>query len=88
MLKPSDLAKNYGPDTILFIKKAFNKRILRLKKAEEFYNNPNITDTDVRRTYKTLKTIINKLQIIGDEITEITGEEITTEISWNGFKDV
>ena len=88
MLKPSDLVKNYGPDTILFIKKEFNKRILRLKKAEEFYNNPNITDADVRRTYGTLKTIINELQIIGDEITEITGEEITTEISWNGFKDV
>lgn len=88
MLTPSDLAKNYGPDTILFIKKEFNKRILRLKKAEEFYNNPNTTDADVKRTYGTLKTIINELQIIGDEITEITKEEITTEIAWNGFKDV
>ena len=87
MLKPSDLG-NYGPNTILFIKKEFNKRILRLKKAEEFYNNPNTTEADIRKTYGVLKTIIKELQIIGDEITEITGEEITTEISWNGFKDV
>ena len=88
MLKPNDLAKNYGPDTILFMKKEFNKRILRLKKAEEFYNNPNITDADIRKTYGVLKTIIKELQIIGDEISKLTGEEITTEISWNGFKDV
>ena len=88
MLKPSDLAKNYGPDTILFIKKEFNKRILRLKKAEEFYNNPNTTEADIRKTYGVLKTIIKELQIIGDEISKLTGEEITTEIAWNGFKDV
>ena len=87
MLTPSDLGKN-RPDTILFIKKEFNKRILRLKKAEEFYNNPNITDADIRKTYGVLKTIIKELQIIGDEISKLTGEEITTEISWNGFKDV
>ena len=88
MLTPNDLARNYGPDTILFIKKEFNKRILRLKKAEEFYNNPNTTEADIRKTYDTLVLILKELQIIGDEITEITGEEITTEIAWNGFKDV
>ena len=88
MLKPSDLAKNYGPDTILFIKKEFNKRILRLKKAEEFYNNPNTTDANIEKTYDTLVLILKELQIIGDEISKLTGEEITTEISWNGFKDV
>lgn len=88
MLTPSDLIKGSRTESILFVKKEFNKRILRLKKAEEFYKNPNTTDSNIEKTYDTLVLILKELQIIGDEISKLTGEEMTTEIVCDGFKGV
>lgn len=88
MLTPSDLIKGSRTESILFMKKEFNKRILRLKKAEEFYKNPNTTDANIEKTYDTLVLILKELQIIGDEISKLTGEEMTTEIVCDGFKGV
>lgn len=88
MLTPNDLIKGTETELIIYMKKEFNQRIERLKKAEEFYNNPKTTDAAIERSYNTLKLILSELQKIGNEIESLTGEEITIDIANNGFKGV
>lgn len=75
-------------DVVRFMKKEFNKRVDRIKKAEEYYKKPNITDADVDRTYPLLVELLDEQTKIGKEIEQYTGIKIDTDIIINGFKGV
>ena len=88
MLTPDTLIQVSKREFINYAKREFNKRIERVKKAEVYYNNPNTTDADIERTYGTLIFILEELSRIGNEIEELTGEKIDSDIAVNGFKGV
>lgn len=75
-------------DIVRFMKKEFNQRVERIKKADAYYNNPNTTDEDVERTTEHFLTIFDELNKIGKEIEQYTGESIDADIIENGFKGV
>lgn len=77
--------KDIDEITVMFMKKEYNKRVARLKKAEEYYNNPNTTDTEVEKTYDEFLKIFDEQNKIGYEIERYTGEKLTIDIIENGF---
>lgn len=77
--------KNINESTVMFMKKEYNKRVARLKKAEEYYNNPNTTDKEAEKTYDEFLKIFDEQNKIGYEIERYTGEKLTIDIIENGF---
>lgn len=77
--------KNISESTVMFMKKEYNKRVARLKKAEEYYNNPNTTDKETEKTYDEFLKIFDEQNKIGYEIERYTGEKLTIDIIENGF---
>ena len=75
-------------DVILFMKREFNNRVARLKKAERYYNDPNTTEADVKRTEANFLLIFDEVNKIGKEIEQYTGERIDLDTLENGFKGV
>lgn len=88
MLTPDILKKSSNTDIINYAKKEYNKRIVRVKKAEAYYSNPNTTEEQIERSFGTLMLILEELSSIGNEIEELTGEKINSYIAVNGFKGV
>lgn len=85
MIEPKDLILNRS---IKFMKQEFNKRVVRINKADEYYRNPNTTEADIERTIDTLILLVKELSIIGNEIEKLFNIKITTDILINGFKDI
>lgn len=71
---------------IRLMKKEFNTRIERIKKAEKYYKLESTTDSDVERTLKSFLSIHDEAIRIANEIKNITGEKLDIEIIENGFK--
>ena len=88
MLTPEILMQGRKIELIIYAKKEYNKRIERIKKAEVYYKNSNITDAEIERTYGILLLILEEVSRIGNEIEELTGEKINSDIAVNGFKGV
>lgn len=88
MISPEDLIQGSKTEFINYAKKEYNKRIVRVKKAEEYYSNPNTTEEQIERSFGTLLFILEELSRIGNEIEELTGEKINSDIAVNGFKGV
>ena len=55
---------------------------------EEYFYNPNTTEEQVEKNVGTLQLILKELSSIGNEIEELTGEKINSDIAVNGFKGV
>lgn len=85
MIEPKDLILN---SSIKFMKQEFNKRVVRINKADEYYKNPNTTEADIERTIDALIQLLKELSIIGNEIEKLFNIKITTDIVINGFKDI
>lgn len=85
MIEPKDLILN---SSIKFMKQEFNKRVVRINKADEYYKNPNTTEADIERTIDTLILLLKELSMIGNEIEKLTREKIDSDIVINGFKDI
>ena len=75
-------------DVVRFMKKEFNQRAARIRKADIYYKNPNTTDEDIKRTEANFLLIFDELIKIGKEIEDYTGEKIDLDILENGFKGV
>lgn len=88
MIEPEDLIQGSKIQLINYAKKEYNKRIVRVKKAEEYFYNPNTTEEQIERSYGTLELILKELSSIGNEIERLTGEKIDSDIAVNGFKGV
>ena len=88
MLTPDTLRKESKTELINYAKKEYNKRIIRVKKAEDYYNNPNTTEEQIEKSFGTLLLILEELSRIGNEIERLTGEKINSDIAVNGFKGV
>lgn len=88
MLTPDILMQGSKIELIKYAKKEYNKRIERVKKAEEYFYNPNTTEEQIERSYGTLELILKELSSIGNEIERLTGEKIDSDIAVNGFKGV
>lgn len=88
MLTPDILMQGSKIELIKYAKKEYNKRIVRVKKAEEYFYNPNTTEEQIERSYGTLELILKELSSIGNEIERLTGEKIDSDIAVNGFKGV
>lgn len=88
MLTPDTLRKESKTELINYAKKEYNKRIIRVKKAEDYYNNPNTTEEQIEKSFGTLLLILEELSRIGNEIEWLTGEKINSDIAVNGFKGV
>ena len=88
MLTPDILMQGSKIELINYAKKEYNKRIIRVKKAEEYFYNPNTTEEQIERSYGTLELILKELSSIGNEIERLTGEKIDSDIAVDGFKGV
>lgn len=88
MLTPDILMQGSKIELINYAKKEYNKRIERVKKAEEYFYNPNTTEEQIERSYGTLELILKELSSIGNEIERLTGEKIDSDIAVDGFKGV
>ena len=88
MISPEDLVQGSKTELIKYAKREYNKRIERVKKAEEYFYNPNTTEEQVEKNVGTLQLILKELSSIGNEIEKLTGEKITSDIAVNGFKGV
>lgn len=88
MIEPRDLSKFSDNGSLKLMKQEFNTRVARINKADEYYKNPNITETDIERTIDTLILLLKELSMIGNEIEKLFNIEITTDIVINGFKDI
>lgn len=88
MISPEDLVQGRKTELIKYAKREYNKRIERVKKAEEYFYNPNTTEEQVEKNVGTLQLILKELSSIGNEIEELTGEKINSDIAVNGFKGV
>lgn len=88
MLTPDILMQGSKIELINYAKKEYNKRIVRVKKAEEYFYNPNTTEEQIERSYGTLELILKELSSIGNEIERLTGEKIDSDVAVNGFKGV
>ncbi|WP_394887061.1 hypothetical protein [Clostridium butyricum] len=88
MLTPDILMQGSKIELINYAKKEYNKRIARVKKAEEYFYNPNTTREQIERNSGTLDLILKELSSIGNEIERLTGEKIDSDISVDGFKGV
>lgn len=83
MLTPDILKKSSDIDIINYAKKEYNKRIARVKKADEYYSNPNTTKEQIEKSFGTLMLILEELSRIGNEIERLTGEKINSDIAVN-----
>lgn len=88
MLTLDKLLQGTKTELIKYAKKEYNKRIERVKKAEEYFYNCNTTKEQMERSYGTLELILKELSKIGNEIEELTGEKINSDIAVNGFEGV
>ncbi len=88
MLTPDILMQGSKIELINYAKKEYNKRIERVKKAEEYFYNPNTTREQMERSSGTLELILKELSSIGNEIERLTGEKIDSDIAVDGFKGV
>lgn len=88
MLTPDILMQGSKIELINYAKKEYNKRIERVKKAEEYFYNSNTTEEQIERSYGTLELILKELSSIGNEIERLTGEKIDSDIAVDGFKGV
>lgn len=88
MLTPDILMQGSKIELIKYAKKEYNKRIERVKKAEEYFYNSKTTEEQMERNSGTLELILKELSSIGNEIERLTGEKIDSDIAVNGFKGV
>lgn len=88
MLTPEKLMQGSKMELINYAKIEFNKRIGRVKKAEEYFYNTNTTEEQIERNSGTLELILKELSSIGNEIERLTGEKINSDIAVNGFEGV
>jgi hypothetical protein len=72
---------------IQLMKKEFNVRVQRIKKAEKYYKLESTKDSDVEKTLKSFLQIYDEAIRIANEIENITGEKLDIEIIENGFKE-
>ncbi|KHD16013.1 hypothetical protein [Clostridium butyricum] len=84
MLTPDTLRKGSKTELIRYAKKEYNKRIERVKKAEEYFKNATIEE--IEKNEGTLLLILRELSAIGNEIERLTGEKIDSDVAVNGFK--
>ncbi|MDU1229898.1 MULTISPECIES: hypothetical protein [Clostridium] len=84
MLTPDTLRKGSKTELIRYAKKEYNKRIERVKKAEEYFKNATIEE--IEKNEGTLLLILRELSAIGNEIERLTGEKIDSDVEVNGFK--
>ncbi|WP_294395677.1 hypothetical protein [uncultured Clostridium sp.] len=88
MISSKDLVQGSKIELIKYAKREFNKRIERVKKAEEYFYNHNTKEEQIERSIGTLQLILKELSSIGNEIEELTVEKIDSDIAVNGFKGV
>lgn len=68
MLTPDTLRKGSKTELIRYAKKKYNKRIERVKKAEEYFKNATIEEFE--KNEGTLLLILRELSAIGNENRE------------------
>lgn len=79
---------NYEKNNLIqLMKKEFNAKIQRIKKAEKYYKLETTKDSDVEKTLNTFLNIYDEAIRIANEIENITGEKLDIEIIENGFKE-
>lgn len=86
MLTPEKLMQGSKIELINYAKIEFNKRIGRVKKAEEYFKSATIEE--IEKNEETLLLILRELSAIGNEIERLTGEKINSDIAVNGFEGV
>jgi len=72
---------------IQLMKKEFNARIQRIKKAEKYYKLESTKDSNVEKTLNSFLKIYDEAIRIANKIENITGEKLDIEIIENGFKE-
>jgi hypothetical protein len=70
------------------IKKTYNNVIIRRDKADEFYNNPNISQEKKDKWLPEYLKIINQLSVLITSYEKVTGQPMSKDEIWNGFKEV
>lgn len=72
MLTHDILMQGSKIELINYAKKEYSKRIVIVKKAEEYFYNPNTTREQIERNSGTLDLILKELSSIGNEIERLT----------------
>jgi hypothetical protein len=67
------------------LKKSYNNLIAREKKAQQFFNNPDIEQKKKDNWMPEYIELIKKLSLLMGEYKELTGEEMTEDEIFNGF---
>ena len=86
MLTLDKLLQGTETELIKYAQKEYNKRIERVKKAEEYFKNATIEE--IEKNEGTLLLILRELSAIGNEIERLTGEKIDSDAAVNGFEGV
>ena len=55
-------------------------------KAQEYFENANTTDADVKKHEKSFLDLMHDNYVLGSEYERITGEKLNYEIIVNGFE--
>lgn len=76
---------NSKEDFMKLFKREFNKRIARIKKAEEYYNAATTTDEDICKTLDEFLKIYDELIRLGNDFEKILGYKLSYEIMTDGF---